>query len=257
MIRITSIATAIVLAFGLVGCESEVDNKPAATVEAPKTEAPPVEPPKVEAPAAPAVSMMADPATSKLEWVAAKVTKDHPGGFSTFQASLDVADGKPTALKGTIELGSVFSDAEKLTAHLKEPDFFDVAQFAKATFESSALEPIAGAAPGAANTTVKGSLDLHGMKKDLSFPATITAVDGGMDLKAEFTINRKDWGLAYPGKPDDLIKDEVLIKLDLRHRGGAAAPSAAAPAADAAAPAAGATPAAGGAAAPAATPPAH
>jgi polyisoprenoid-binding protein YceI len=257
MIRITSIATALVLAFGLVGCESEVDNKPAATVEAPKTEAPPVEPPKVEAPAAPAVSLAADTASSKLEWVAAKVTKDHPGGFSTFQASLDVADGKPTALKGSIELGSVFSDADKLTAHLKEPDFFDVAQFAKATFESTALEPIAGAAPGAANTTVKGSLDLHGMKKDLSFPATITAVEGGMDLKAEFTINRKDWGLAYPGKPDDLIKDEVLIKLDLRHRGApAAAPTDAAPAAGAAAPAG--APAAGGAApAGGATPPAH
>ena len=34
-------------------------------------------------------------------------------------------------------------------------------------------------------------------------------------MTAEFTIDRQLWGLAYPGKPDDLIKDQVLIKLDV------------------------------------------
>ena len=32
---------------------------------------------------------------------------------------------------------------------------------------------------------------------------------------AEFTIDRKQFGIVYPGMPDDLIKDEVLLKLDL------------------------------------------
>ena len=34
--------------------------------------------------------------------------------------------------------------------------------------------------------------------------------------KAEFTINRKDFGILYAGMPDDLIKDDVLLKIDLR-----------------------------------------
>jgi hypothetical protein len=34
-------------------------------------------------------------------------------------------------------------------------------------------------------------------------------------VKSEFAINRKDFNIVYPGKPDDLIKDEVLLKLDI------------------------------------------
>ena len=36
---------------------------------------------------------------------------------------------------------------------------------------------------------------------------------------ASTTINRKDFQIVYAGKPDDLIKDEVLLKLDLAFAG--------------------------------------
>jgi len=29
-------------------------------------------------------------------------------------------------------------------------------------------------------------------------------------------LNRKDFAIVYPGMPDDLIKDDVLIKLSVR-----------------------------------------
>jgi hypothetical protein len=34
-------------------------------------------------------------------------------------------------------------------------------------------------------------------------------------VDAEFAINRKDFGVVYPGMPDDLIKDDVLLKLKI------------------------------------------
>jgi hypothetical protein len=34
-------------------------------------------------------------------------------------------------------------------------------------------------------------------------------------VNAAFSINRKDFGLVYPGKADDLIKDGVVIILNL------------------------------------------
>ena len=40
----------------------------------------------------------------------------------------------------TIATNSIFSDNEKLTAHLKAPDFFDVKRFPKATFTSTKIE---------------------------------------------------------------------------------------------------------------------
>ena len=36
-----------------------------------------------------------------------------------------------------------------------------------------------------------------------------------VNIKAEFDINRKDFGIVYAGKADDLIRDEVVIRLDL------------------------------------------
>ena len=34
-------------------------------------------------------------------------------------------------------------------------------------------------------------------------------------VSASFDINRQNWGIAYPGKSDDLIKDDVQIRLNL------------------------------------------
>ena len=54
------------------------------------------------------------------------------------------------------------------------------------------------------------------MKKSISFPATIKAAADSVAVDAEFAINRKDFGIVYKGKADDLIRDEVVIKLNLR-----------------------------------------
>jgi len=35
-------------------------------------------------------------------------------------------------------------------------------------------------------------------------------------LNAEFTIDRQKWGINYTGMKDNLIKDEVALRLDLK-----------------------------------------
>jgi hypothetical protein len=49
----------------------------------------------------------------------------------------------------------------------------------------------------------------------VTFPATIAVDDSSVSVKSEFSINRKDFGIVYAGKADDLIRDDVVIKLDL------------------------------------------
>jgi hypothetical protein len=39
--------------------------------------------------------------------------------------------------------------------------------------------------------------------------------DAEVKAMSEFSINRKDFGIVYPGMPDDLIRDLVVIKLSL------------------------------------------
>jgi polyisoprenoid-binding protein YceI len=62
---------------------------------------------------------------------------------------------------------------------------------------------------------VTGVLDFHGKRRPLSFPATVAVGETAITVSATFDINRQNWGVAYPGKPDDLIKDDVRIHLDL------------------------------------------
>jgi polyisoprenoid-binding protein YceI len=152
---------------------------------------------------------------SKLELVGAKVTKKHDGGFRQFSGNIRLPDGKPEqgSVTAEIDMGSIWTDADKLTQHLKSADFFDVEKFPKARFTSTAVKP--GGEKGATHT-VTGNLELHGVTKSISFPANIREKDGAVEVDAEFAINRKDFGIVYPGAPDDLIKDDVLIKLQIR-----------------------------------------
>lgn len=61
-----------------------------------------------------------------------------------------------------------------------------------------------------------GDLEMRGVKKSVKFPATITITPSDVAVKAEFSINRKDFGIVYAGNADDLIRDDVVIKLDLK-----------------------------------------
>jgi len=35
-------------------------------------------------------------------------------------------------------------------------------------------------------------------------------------LKAEFAINRRDFNINFPGMPNDLIRDQVVLMLDVK-----------------------------------------
>jgi polyisoprenoid-binding protein YceI len=149
---------------------------------------------------------------SKMEWIGAKITRDHHGSFQNFDGYIEYDAGKPSRIAFEIDLNSIIADDEKLTGHLKSPDFFDVARYPKATFVSTSITE---AAAGGNTHLVKGILNLHGVEKEVSFPVKTTATKDGIRTQSEFTINRHEWGISYKGAADDLIKDNVAIKLDL------------------------------------------
>ena len=152
---------------------------------------------------------------SSIEFIGSKVTGIENCSFKKFSGTVDLVAGKPeqSSVRVEIDLNSVEAKVGKLTEHLKSADFFDVAKFPKATFASSEIK--SGGEKGATHT-VTGTLDLHGFKKTLTFPATIKVEADVVSVASEFAVNRKDFGLVYPGKADDLIRDEVLLKLSVK-----------------------------------------
>ena len=155
-----------------------------------------------------------NPQTSKVEFVGSKVTGSHNGSFQKFSGEIDYA-GAPekSRVSITIDASSITADDPKLTEHLKTPDFFDVAKFPEAKFVSTEIKP--GGERGATHT-VTGNLTMHGVTKSVTFPATINVTPDVASVDSNFSINRKDFGINYAGAADNLIRDDVVMKLTIR-----------------------------------------
>lgn len=152
---------------------------------------------------------------SKVEFVGSKVTGSHEGGFKEFTGYFHMDDGTlaESGHKVEIDMNSTWSDDEKLTGHLKSADFFDVEKFPTSTFTATGLRESTGDEKGTHQLT--GNFNLHGVEKSIEFPVTVDMSDDKVSIKADFFIDRFDYDIKYPGMQDDLIRKEVVIKLDL------------------------------------------
>jgi polyisoprenoid-binding protein YceI len=152
-----------------------------------------------------------DASASSVRALGAKITATHPIDFKTFEGDVTVEGDAVTGVRFTVQMESLVSDNERLTGHLKNEDFFDVANHPTATFESTGIT--AGGTDGATHT-VAGNLTIRGTTKGVTFPATISIEGGAAKARSEFAIDRKDFNVVYPGKPDDLVQDKVVLTID-------------------------------------------
>ncbi|MBI5610445.1 MAG: YceI family protein [Deltaproteobacteria bacterium] len=237
-----SFTLVLVGAVALSACAKDPSkDAPAAKVEEPKKEEPKAEEPKVEAPAAatpvaapaaasptatgPALTFPGVALTGSIHATGSKVTGSHELNFKEWKGSFEAKDGKAEGgkLEFQVQMASLEEVVkernewvDKLEGHLKSPDFFDVAVQPTAAFVASEIKAGGDAAVAGTTHTIKGSLTLKGTTKEVTFPATIAVAGKDVTAKAEFSINRKDFGIVYAGKPDDLIRDGVVLKIDLK-----------------------------------------
>jgi polyisoprenoid-binding protein YceI len=259
LIRFARRCCSLGLALGLltlVGCANPADDVPSAQVKPAETSAADgAVPPDGSDAGTPAVDATSDAAAasaapvldlskglpistadSKIDFVGSKVTGSHSGGFKSFQGAIDIPDGKVESARivAEIDINSMYTDNEKLTGHLKSADFFDAEKFPKAMFASTEIKPgVSDPKAPEATHMVSGDLTLHGVTQSIQFPAKIEATADSTSLGSEFSINRKDFGIVFSGMPNDLIRDEVVIKLDIHAKKSDTADSVAAPATEA------------------------
>jgi polyisoprenoid-binding protein YceI len=150
-----------------------------------------------------------DPTASKFDFQAAKITKTHSGVFKQFSGAVTLIGNDVQSIAAEVDTASVEADAADLTGHLKSADFLDVEKFPKATFKSSNItkKPV-----GSATHEVSGALTLHGVTQEITFPATVSVTPASVTASADVRIDRQKFGVIYPGMPDDLIKNEVVLK---------------------------------------------
>ncbi|MEN3040421.1 MAG: YceI family protein [Bacteroidia bacterium] len=171
-------------------------------------------------PSASGTSISISPQKSKIVAIGTKVTGRHEivfpiksgevslgsdGCISGGKFVIDVANLQVTDLQGDLKV--------KLENHLRSEDFFLTSQYPEGTFEITGCEKAAGD-----TILLSGNLSLRGQTKNIKFPAVIHYDQSkGFHATANFNINRQDWGIAYKGKQDDLIRDEVNIRLEVKN----------------------------------------
>lgn len=197
---------ALTLGVGMAACDNPAADAPAAEVG----EATEVTTTPADRAAGVTYTLTED---SEIHWNASKVTRSHDGTFPDVEGTISLVDGAPEAssVEVTIDTTTLTSDTDQLTTHLKSADFFDVEAHPEASFRSTSITP-----QDDGTYRVAGVLDMHGVAKQVTFPATIEVDDDAVRAQAEFSINRFDWEIDYKGAADDLIRDEVLLRFDLR-----------------------------------------
>jgi polyisoprenoid-binding protein YceI len=151
---------------------------------------------------------------STIRFVARRLHGSIEGSAERFSGTIVAVDSDPARASVTaeIDMRSLRADDPHLTLLLQSPALFDVVRHPSARFVSTGMKR--GGDMGATNT-VTGDLELKGITRSITIPMTLHLRPNGVDVDAEVAIHRKEFGIVYPGKRDALIKDEVLIELNI------------------------------------------
>lgn len=160
--------------------------------------------------AATAAPLKTDPARSSVAAVFKQMNVPVEAKFTRFNAQIDYDAAKPDASKARVEIDTASLDLgeAEMNKEVANKDWFNSAQFPKATFVSSSIK---AAGPGKLN--VSGKLSIKGKTADVSFPLAVKTdagkqvFEGALPIKRlAFNIGDGEW------KDTSMVADDVVIK---------------------------------------------
>ncbi len=139
------------------------------------------------------------------------------GNFGKYTTDIS---GDPDTLENAkvrveIEVASINTENKTRDRHLESPEFFDAAKYPRIVFTSSKVWK------QNAQVMVEGTLDMHGVKKDvtLAFEPAFGKNGAGADTwsyEGSLKINRNDWGVGSGSIAAQIgLKDTVELNLQL------------------------------------------
>ena len=135
------------------------------------------------------------------------------GLFKQFDGRLSLGENNEIdALKGVIEIESVFSDSKKRDKHLLEANFLDVEKFKQGTFTMSQYEAKEQKGDKIFGV-VKGILSLHGVDKEVELQSELNAGERPT-LSLSGKINIKDFGMQGSSMNSDIVEIKIQTTWD-------------------------------------------
>ncbi|RGE46105.1 polyisoprenoid-binding protein [Comamonas testosteroni] len=153
------------------------------------------------------------PAQSAINFEAKQMGVPLKGHFKKFDAkvSFDAAKPETSKIHFSIDMGSATLGVKETDAELPKADWFNVAKFPQATFDSSAVKALGGG-----KYQIDGTLTIKGTAQKVSLPVALTqaggttTATGTLPLKRlTFKIGDGDW------KDTSMVADEVNVQFKL------------------------------------------
>jgi polyisoprenoid-binding protein YceI len=149
---------------------------------------------------------------STIAFVGSNVMGKQEGTFTSFSGTISASDGDPAraTVSLSVEVASIQTSNPDLTKHLLSAEFLDASNHPTLKFISTKISPD--------NHTflIEGVFEMRGVERQITFPAQLTLTPGAPGAKAEFLLDRQAFGVSFKGASDNLIRDDVVVRLDIK-----------------------------------------
>lgn len=150
---------------------------------------------------------------SSISFVSKQMSVPVEGVFKKFAANMRINPTRPEAGIAQIEIDLASIDAGSAEANdeVRGKSWFNVAEFPKAVFVSSAVKALGG---GKLEAT--GKMTIKGKSLEVRAPFTLKEDKGALNIDGAFILKRLDFGIGSGLWSDtSVVADEVQIKFHL------------------------------------------
>jgi polyisoprenoid-binding protein YceI len=137
--------------------------------------------------------------TGNISFIGYGPGKSHEGTFDTWNATLYESNNSITSAQVTVDVASLDTGIGSLDSHLRGEDFFHTEEHPTARFDATTIE----------NDTATGTLKMHGVTREISFPLNVT----GNSVSSRFNLGLKAFNISHPA-----ITGRATIIFDLERK---------------------------------------
>jgi polyisoprenoid-binding protein YceI len=157
-----------------------------------------------------AVPLKTDVAHSSVSAVFKQMDVPVESTFKRFTAQIDYDAAHPEKASARVDIDTASFDMGQAdyNKEIAKKEWFNSAQFPKASFISSSIKPVS-----AGKLTVTGKLTIKGKTADVSFPLSVKAEGGKQVFEGQLPIKRLAFNIGEgEWKDTSMVADEVVIK---------------------------------------------
>lgn len=127
-------------------------------------------------------------------------------------AVVDVQTGK---MEWKVLIKNFIFEKALMQEHFNE-NYMESSKFPSATFKGAItdLSSVNFGKDGSYNVKAKGTMEIHGVKKEVEVPGTITVKGSAVSVKSNFIASVADYNIDIPGVVRDKIAKEINVTVD-------------------------------------------